>query len=418
VSAEPLSGGGMQFEHESLLASARVSQRTIAQQYAYEVKKDQRDAYAGLPLRKSKVEWGFDLDERPRGVKYFPERNYPPEYSVAGTHDGAADDVWAPDRATRFNSTMNTSYHEPARETVVTSPPKYPRREFPFNPTPEEELRHLTVTNERRTDGDRTTEMVTASDWIQRPDANRLVKEHEDKYHRGPPKLPRHSARDHLSDRNREHVLFDPARPDMHTQVNVTRRTHNEGCSYRQRVNALAKDQEADKMRMIGKKQAAQRAASDAAEANELLELRSMGIRGQMARADGRAPPAPPAARSPVATRSMTAAAQQQQPGAASRSVSVHEPVQPPPAVKMPPSSPPGAELVRRPSQSLGGPRMELDDISWVTTQPGPKIAVVNMTKPPPEAVKFPEGAFDFLAPDAQMRLNAAGKRAPLRASG
>lgn len=40
------------------------------------------------------------------------------------------------------------------------------------------------------------------------------------------------------------------------------------------------------------------------------------------------------------------------------------------------------------------------------------------MTKPPPEAVKFPEGAFDFLAPDAQMRLNAAGKRAPLRASG
>ena len=45
-------------------------------------------------------------------------------------------------------------------------------------------------------------------------------------------------------------------------------------------------------------------------------------------------------------------------------------------------------------------------------------IVFRDMTNPMAEVAKFPEGAFDFLAPDAQMRLNAAGKRAPLRASG
>eukprot|EP00325_Prymnesiales_sp_UTEX-LB-985_P004297 CAMPEP_0174711468 /NCGR_PEP_ID=MMETSP1094-20130205/12784_1 /TAXON_ID=156173 /ORGANISM="Chrysochromulina brevifilum, Strain UTEX LB 985" /LENGTH=90 /DNA_ID=CAMNT_0015910411 /DNA_START=47 /DNA_END=316 /DNA_ORIENTATION=+ len=64
-----------------------------------------------------------------------------------------------------------------------------------------------------------------------------------------------------------------------------------DGNSWRQRTDALAKDQQSEKMRRIMMMQQAQRAASDAAEANELLELRSMGIRGEMARSAGKAPP-------------------------------------------------------------------------------------------------------------------------------
>jgi len=226
--------------------------------------------------------------------------------------------VWAPDRATRFHSTMATDYEVPARDKVVTSPPKYPKKDFPFNPTPEEELRHMTVTNERRTDGDRTTEMISAAEWLKRADANPLVLEGSDRYHRGPPKLPRHSTRDHMSDRNRDQVLFDPARPEIHTTLYVTRRQTMDGNSWRQRTDALAKDQQHEKMRRVLMMQQAERAASDAAEANELLELRSMGIRGEMARAAGQAPPAK---RSPAPPAPKSAPPQSQPPAKVPRAL-------------------------------------------------------------------------------------------------
>lgn len=83
----------MQFDAHSLRASARLSGRSVPEEYKYEVLVAQRAAYAGLPLRKDQTgEWGYDVDQRARGVKYGSERHQPPEYTVAGTHPGAASD--------------------------------------------------------------------------------------------------------------------------------------------------------------------------------------------------------------------------------------------------------------------------------------------------------------------------------------
>lgn len=117
---------------------------------------------------------------------------------------------------------------------------------------------------ERRVDGERVTEMLAADEWLSRPEANKL-KEVAD----GPPQLPRYAPRDHLHDRNREMARFDPANAGMQTYVRATRRRlpspeseqkQREALYARQRDLALQQQREAE-------------------EANELMELRSMGIR-------------------------------------------------------------------------------------------------------------------------------------------
>ena len=66
---------------------------------------------------------------------------------------------------------------------------------------------------ERRIDGDRVTELIPSREWLsgrvagnRGPDVNPLVTHPQGFY---PPALPRHKARDHLHDRNREHALYD-----------------------------------------------------------------------------------------------------------------------------------------------------------------------------------------------------------------
>lgn len=124
---------------------------------------------------------------------------------------------------------------------------------------------------ERRVDGGRVTEYVVANDWLsgtakgQRDSSlNPLVTSDN-----AMPKLPMYMSRDHLHDRNREFVgEFDPARPGLQTYVRVTRRRappEIEAQLARERLERAALDEEL--------------AAKEVAERNELLELRSMGVR-------------------------------------------------------------------------------------------------------------------------------------------
>mmetsp|Transcript_8174 Transcript_8174/g.21374 ORF Transcript_8174/g.21374 Transcript_8174/m.21374 type:complete len:237 (-) Transcript_8174:472-1182(-) len=117
---------------------------------------------------------------------------------------------------------------------------------------------------ERRVDGERVTELVPAHDWMKRSDANQLKPTKA-----GPPALPRHAARDHLHDRNRERALYDPASPGVETYVRATRR----------RLPTEAAEQEARNAHFARQRNLALQQEREAAEANELLELRSMGIR-------------------------------------------------------------------------------------------------------------------------------------------
>ena len=122
---------------------------------------------------------------------------------------------------------------------------------------------------ERRIDGDRVTELIPAREWLSRPDKNQLERWHNQM----PPQLPRYASRDHLHDRNRELNAFDPANPGIDAYVRVTRRRHpdraQEQALHQQRKDRLL--EQAVLMEM------------EAEKANELLELRSQGIRNMLA---------------------------------------------------------------------------------------------------------------------------------------
>ena len=122
---------------------------------------------------------------------------------------------------------------------------------------------------ERRVDGDRVTEFIPAVDWMAREDANLLSRDEKLK---GPPVLPRGMSRDHLHDRNRDRTLFDPANPGLETYIRVTRRKHP----------TVAEEVAAQKAAQDQHSMQQHRLACEAADANELLELRSLGIRTVM----------------------------------------------------------------------------------------------------------------------------------------
>lgn len=134
-------------------------------------------------------------------------------------------------------------------------------------------MAYVSGANERRVDGGRVTEMVLAEDWIgdrppgQRgPDVNPLIPTKA-----GPPALPFGKARDHIHDRNRETSLYDPAQPGVKTYVRVTRR--REDLATEQKY-LTAKEEKRQSLEM--------KEAREAADANELLALRSMLVKGQM----------------------------------------------------------------------------------------------------------------------------------------
>ena len=363
----------------------------------------------------------------------FAQKQDPPEYTTTGLHSGAEKDVWAPDRKTRFKSTNTVSYNDPLKRDSASlrsplerrlgmrdgesptgdlkpGPTQYPRRGYSNIPTAEEEMRNLSVSYERRVDGDRSTEVVPAVEWLSRADANPLVQRKD-----APPMLPRHSARDHLSDVYKHSVLFDPAQPQIQTVVRVTRRQTADGCSAEELRSALVKDQQAAKMREVLKRQQAEKKAVEASEANELLELYSMGIRGVLSGTEAYSQPGDKGKLRPV-TRSQTAAdrdeqldRQAQAAPVAAVTVAAREAVarassrgfQPPeyaPAAERPPP--------------MSGPQNEL---SWVK---GGSVPIVKASHPKEVPLVFPPGTFDIRQQDAQHKLKQAQRFAPTRASG
>jgi hypothetical protein len=365
----------------------------------------------------------------------FAQKPDPPEYTTTGLHSGAEKDVWAPERKTRFKSTNTVSFIDPQKRDSASlrsplerrlgmrdgesptgdlkpGPTQYPRREYSNVPTAEEEMRNLSVSYERRVDGDRSTEVMPAVEWLSRADANPLVQRKD-----APPMLPRHSARDHLSDVFKHSVLFDPAQPQIKTVVRVTRRQTADGCSAEELRSALVKDQQAAKMREVLKRQQAEKKAVEASEANELLELYSMGIRGVLSGTEAYSQPGDKGKLRPV-TRSQTAANRDEQdrqaPALAAAvtaavTVAAREAVARATARGVQPSeSAPAAEK----PPPVSGP---LNELSWVK---GGSVPIVKASHPKEVPLIFPPGTFDIRQQDAQRQLKQAQRFAPTRASG
>ena len=131
---------------------------------------------------------------------------------------------------------------------------------------------------ERRVDGDRITELIPSREWLsgrvsgnRGPDVNPLVKSPMGFY---PPALPRHMQRDHLHDRNREHSLYDPANPGFATYVRVTRRRH---------TNDLASELAVARRRHELREAEIAKESVESELKNELLDVRSRGLRNAMA---------------------------------------------------------------------------------------------------------------------------------------
>jgi len=77
---------------------------------------------------------------------------------------------------------------------------------------------------ERRTDGDRITELVPVHEWLSDPNGNQLIRRGPDaEILPGHLQLPRTQYRDHLHDRNRENSVVDTANPGITTYVRVSR---------------------------------------------------------------------------------------------------------------------------------------------------------------------------------------------------
>jgi len=122
---------------------------------------------------------------------------------------------------------------------------------------------------ERRCDGDRITELVPAQEWLAKQDKNSILYDPDAV---SPPRLPRHLQRDHLKDNLRDNSEMDPANPGFTQYVRVTRRInidrYQEDKLFQERKRLQALSLEAEK--------------KEQAEKNELLELRSLGLRTAM----------------------------------------------------------------------------------------------------------------------------------------
>jgi hypothetical protein len=124
---------------------------------------------------------------------------------------------------------------------------------------------------ERRIDGDRVTEMVPVEEWLAQKTKNELMLDPD---RISPPRLPRYKERDHLHDNTRENAVFDPANPGLTQYVRVTRRIN---------VNH-AEEERLMKRREELRKADLDAEARDQKEKNEILELRSLGLRTAMAK--------------------------------------------------------------------------------------------------------------------------------------
>jgi len=115
------------------------------------------------------------------------------------------------------------------------------------------------------------TELVPAVEWLAQPKKNEIVFDPEGVI---PPRLPRHKERDHLKDNLRDNSKQDPANPAVTQYVRVTRRNN---------LDRYQEDKLFEERKKIREQQLVQEAKIQA-EKNELLELRSLGLRSAMRR--------------------------------------------------------------------------------------------------------------------------------------
>jgi len=113
------------------------------------------------------------------------------------------------------------------------------------------------------------TELVPVAEWLAQKEKNMIMLDPEQAY---PPRLPRYQERDHLHDNTRAHAVFDPANPGLTTYIRITRRVDPDPIQEEERMERRRQLREADL--------AAE--AKDAKEKNEILELRSLGLRTAM----------------------------------------------------------------------------------------------------------------------------------------
>ena len=123
---------------------------------------------------------------------------------------------------------------------------------------------------DRRIDGSKVTEFVPAAQWFDQQ-ANSSAYNHFKRDNKGhyPPSLPRGMSRDHITEMHRKFIAVDNGMHGKDKYVQVTRRRM---ASPEQ--EAAARRCATEQLRLHE-----QRMARDAAEARELMELRSLGIR-------------------------------------------------------------------------------------------------------------------------------------------
>lgn len=130
---------------------------------------------------------------------------------------------------------------------------------------------------ERRTDGDRITELIPVTEWLNDKTANQLIRRPGDaEILPNMLQLPRTKHRDHMHDRNREHSAIDTANPGITTYVRVSRRVSQE------KGESTVEEDKLLRRRKELRDEALQQELKLQIEKNEILELRSLGIRTAM----------------------------------------------------------------------------------------------------------------------------------------
>jgi len=130
---------------------------------------------------------------------------------------------------------------------------------------------------ERRTDGDRITELIPVTEWLNDKTANQLIRRPGDaEILPNMLQLPRTKYRDHMHDRNREHSAIDTANPGITTYVRVSRRVSQE------KGESTVEEDKLLRRRKELRDEALQQELKLQIEKNEILELRSLGIRTAM----------------------------------------------------------------------------------------------------------------------------------------
>lgn len=129
--------------------------------------------------------------------------------------------------------------------------------------------------NERRVDGGRITGKLQSDIWLNDPNKNSLTRiSPEADILPNQLKLEYTKERDHLHDNQRANNTVDPAQPGHTQYIYVTRRIDNQDPANERRLMEERRRQQQVEL---------EREAEKAREMNEILELKSLGIRTAMA---------------------------------------------------------------------------------------------------------------------------------------